>query len=643
MLLSIIIVNYNVKYFLEHCLISVLVAAKNFNAEIIVVDNASSDESVTILQQQFPKVITIANDKNVGFAAANNQALSIAKGNYVLFLNPDMILPEDCLEKTISYLQKNEKVGALGVRLIDGKGIFLPESKRGFPSISTAFYKLSGISSILKKSKTFNQYHLGFLPQNQTNVVDVLPGCFMMMPTFLAKQLGGFSEEYFMYGEDIDLSYCVQKAGFQNIYFAEISAIHYKGESTKKGSLNYVKLFYNAMLIFAKRHLKIGQQKLFSIFINIAIVAKGTLSFIGGLFNKILLPILDALTISSCLWYTKKWWIANIKPDTQYANETVLKFFIAYILIWIISLFFSGGYDTPLRKKNIAWGMGIGVLISVAIYGLLPESMRFSRGITVLGASTSLVCIYVSRYILQLLGRKNVQAENSNGQHIITIANEQQQIEIYNLLQQAGVDKAIVGNVSPLETYTNNMHLGAIQNIQTIANTYQAREIIFAYPSVTFTEIISWMQTLGSNYNYKIHAAGTTSIIGSNSKNTAGDLYATDWHFNITKPSGKRNKRVFDVLVSVALFITYPVGIFIWKRKNILQNCLTTLLGKTTWVGYTNASNNKQLPFIKKSIFSIANQQEQINTNALNLQYARSYTTNLDAKIVWQQLFKNNL
>jgi GT2 family glycosyltransferase len=276
LLLSIIIVNYNVKYFLEQCLLSVSKAVRNIDAEIFVIDNASADGSFEFFQNRFSNVHFIWNKTNVGFAKANNQVLKIAQGKYILFLNPDTIIPEDCFEKCIDFIKKNN--GALGIKMIDGHGNFLKESKRGFPSPFTSFFKLAGFSKLFPGSKTFSKYHLGNLNENENHEVDVLAGAFMMMPKHILNKTGGFDEDFFMYGEDIDLSFRIQKAGFKNYYFAESSIIHFKGESTKKGSLNYVKMFYKAMSVFVKKHYGSKQAGLFSFFIHIAIFSRAALA-----------------------------------------------------------------------------------------------------------------------------------------------------------------------------------------------------------------------------------------------------------------------------------------------------------------------------------------------------------------------------
>jgi GT2 family glycosyltransferase len=253
---------------------------QNIDGEIIVVDNNSSDGSCDLFKNCFSKITFIWNKTNVGFAKANNQALQTAKGDYILFLNPDTIVPEDCLEKCIDFLKTKNNDGALGIKMLDGSGKFLKESKRSFPSPLTSFYKLAGLSKLFPHSKTFSKYHLGNLSENQNHKVDVLAGAFMMIPKQILEKTGGFDEQFFMYGEDIDLSYRIQKAGFSNYYFAESAIVHFKGESTKKGGLNYVKIFYKAMSIFVKKHYGEKQAGLYSFFLNSAIFFRGSLSAI---------------------------------------------------------------------------------------------------------------------------------------------------------------------------------------------------------------------------------------------------------------------------------------------------------------------------------------------------------------------------
>jgi GT2 family glycosyltransferase len=278
MQLSIIIVNYNVKYFLEHCLLSVIKACKNIDAEILVVDNNSTDGSKEYVETKFKTVRFFWNKENVGFGKANNFALPFAKGEHILFLNPDTIVPEDCFTNCLSFFETHKDCGALGVRMIDGAGNFLKESKRSLPTPAAGFFKMIGLAEIFPSSKFFAQYYAGHLPEKENNKVDVLAGAFMMLSKKAIALTNGFDESFFMYGEDIDLSYRIQKAGLQNYYLGNTTIIHFKGESTQKKSANYIEHFYGAIKRFVDKHY--SQQRVKQGLMNIVVNA-------GKLFAKI--------------------------------------------------------------------------------------------------------------------------------------------------------------------------------------------------------------------------------------------------------------------------------------------------------------------------------------------------------------------
>ncbi|HVA98512.1 MAG TPA: glycosyltransferase family 2 protein, partial [Bacteroidia bacterium] len=230
MKLSIIIVNYNVQHFLEQCLYSVRKAVSGIETEIFVVDNNSVDGSLAMLKEKFSEVIRIENKENTGFSKANNQAIRQATGEYILLLNPDTVVEEDTFQKIIAFMDKHQEAGGLGVKMLDGKGNFLAESKRGLPTPWVAFYKIFGLSKLFPKSKKFGKYHLGFLDNDKTNEVDVLSGAFMFLRKKVLDTIGLLDEAFFMYGEDIDISYRITLAGYKNYYFPETRIIHYKGE-----------------------------------------------------------------------------------------------------------------------------------------------------------------------------------------------------------------------------------------------------------------------------------------------------------------------------------------------------------------------------------------------------------------------------
>ncbi len=267
MQLSIIILNYNVRYFLELCVLSVQNAIKDIDAEIIVVDNNSQDDSCGMMKQRFPNVKLIENKENSGFPKGNNIGVSLAQGEYICILNPDTVVAEDTFTKVLAFAKKQKDLGIVGVKLIDGTGNFLPESKRGIPTPFVAFTKITGLYKIFPR--TFGEYYAQHLSENETGKVEILVGAFMLMKRDLYNEIGGFDENCFMYSDDIDLSYMALKKGKSNYYFHETSVVHYKGESTVKDG-TYMRRFQEAMNFFYKKHFQVSI--LFSVFMKMGIV-----------------------------------------------------------------------------------------------------------------------------------------------------------------------------------------------------------------------------------------------------------------------------------------------------------------------------------------------------------------------------------
>ena len=348
MKLSVIIVNYNVKHFLEQCLQSVNKAIKNIDAEVFVVDNNSVDQSVELVKDKFPFAKLIINKENKGFSVANNQAIKVSKGEYVLLLNPDTIVEEDTFENCISFMDSKPNAGAIGVKMVDGKGKFLPESKRSLPTPAVAFYKIFGLSSLFPKSKRFGAYHLSYLPEDEVNEADILAGAYMFMRKEALDKVGLLDETFFMYGEDIDLSYRIIQGGYKNYYFPETRIIHYKGESTKKGSLNYVFLFYKAMIIFAKKHFSGSNALVFTLLINLAIYLRAFLSLTRRLINKIALPLFDYSLILIGMIYLTNYWEINHRyvEGGTYPDIYWQALMPSYIFVWLGIYKLCGVYDT---------------------------------------------------------------------------------------------------------------------------------------------------------------------------------------------------------------------------------------------------------------------------------------------------------
>lgn len=283
MQLSVIIVNYNSGELIGPCIVSVKEAMNRIRGEIIVVDNNSTDGSKESLPQKFTDLRFILNKENLGFAKACNQGFTISSGKYVLFLNPDTTVPENALLSCVSFFETHEEAGAVGVRMISSKGKFLKESKRGFPSPSASFYKLFGFAAIFPNSKTFAKYYQGHLPETAISSVEVLSGAFMMIRADALKKVNGFDEDFFMYGEDIDLSFRIQKAGYKNYYLGNTVITHLKGGSTTYNA-RYVKDFYDAMKLFVRKHYA-DRPVFYRSFLNAGISIRKLIAFAGLIFR----------------------------------------------------------------------------------------------------------------------------------------------------------------------------------------------------------------------------------------------------------------------------------------------------------------------------------------------------------------------
>lgn len=630
-------------YFLEQAILSVKKAIQNIDAEIIVIDNASKDKSVEMMQQKFPDISLIANKENVGFSKANNQGIKIAQGKYVLLLNPDTVVQEDTFEKCIAFMEKHPKAGALGVKMIDGKGNFLPESKRALPTPKIAFFKAFGLSALFPKSPVFGRYHLGHLNENENHEIEVLAGAFMFMKKEVLDKTGGLDETFFMYGEDIDLSYRITLEGYKNYYLADTSIIHYKGESTKKGSLNYVKIFYEAMLIFAKKHFSSSQAKVYSLAIYFAIFLKGTLTLISNFINKISLPFIDFIFAFLGLYFIKDFWAFQIKNGVDYYPPKFTFLVIpAYILIWIFTAYIVGLYDSKFKTKKIFKSVILGTLVIAAIYGFLPENLRFSRAIILMGGAWFGLAVLMVRLLINFVKYRHFSFEIDKPKRIVIVGNGAEAERALNLLKQSVNDVNFLGFIAHKNTTEHQNILGEFYQLEDIASVFNVDEIIFCTEDIPAHKVITTMTNLGERYNYKILPSQSESIIGSDSKNTSGDLYAIDVHLNLAQSRAQTLKRLMDVGVAMLLFFSFPITFWLMKEKvGYLRNILNVFSGKLTWVGYipNTKESTYTLPNIPSSVIhpSIKTniQKDTIIIDKLNLIYAKDYSIENDLLLLF--------
>lgn len=643
--LSVVIVNYNVKYFLEQCLQSVFKATNDIEAEIFVVDNNSVDGSVEMVKEKFPPVKLIANKDNKGFSKANNQAIENSKGEYVLLLNPDTVVEEETFRKVISFMDTHPEAGGLGVHMIDGKGNFLPESKRGLPTPSVAFYKIFGLSALFPKSKIFGKYHLGYLDKNKTHEIEVLSGAFMLLRKSVLEKTGLLDETFFMYGEDIDLSYRIIKAGYKNYYFPETRIIHYKGESTKKSSVNYVIVFYKAMMIFAFKHFSDRNAKIFSFLINTAIWLRAGAAIATRFLQKIFLPLCDGILFFGGMAVIKNYWETSVKA-LNYPSFFMNVVVPLYIVTWIISVYLSGGYDKPIRLSKIVRGILTGTVFILVVYALLPESYRFSRALILFGTAWAAFSSTAWRMLLSMTGNRNFALKTNEKKKVVVVGNTDEGNRVLSLLNMSGANFNFIGFINPAEDLfqQNNRHyyLGSFSQLKEIIDVYDLNEVIFCAKDISAGQIIGQMQSGNrSNIEFKIAPPESLYIIGSNSINDQGDLYLVDINA-INSPVNRRNKRIVDLLVCASTVVLFPLLIFIIKNfSGMFANWLRVFTGKISWVGLAHGylENHAKTVSIKKGVLTpldvLRNVSVDENTiSRLNVLYAKEYSVYSDIRII---------
>jgi hypothetical protein len=439
-----------------------------------------------------------------------------------------------------------------------------------------------------------------------------------------------------MYGEDIDLSYRIILGGYKNYYFHDTRIIHYKGESTKKSSVNYVFVFYRAMVIFAKKHFSSSNASLFSFLINIAIWLRAGMAIVARFVKASALPAFDAAIILAGMYFVKDYYEEKVKLTEQggyFQNELVNLFFPLYTVIWLVSVYFSGGYDKPIRLLRIMRGILVGTGLILIVYSLLPEYYRFSRAMILFGAGLSMISLTFTRIIMHALKLKSMRMDGSTSQRIAIAGSVEECNRVKGLLAQTGIKASFVGFVSIEGENTNPSFLGRFDQLPEIVTIYNIDEVIFCAKDIAAQDIIDRMAALRDEGKtaYKIAPPESLSIIGSNSIDTAGDLYVIDIN-SVSKPVNKRNKRVFDFGTSLLLLSTFPL--LMWAQKKpigYIGNIFSVLFGLKSWVGYAPGKDEPvHLPRLKKGVLNPvqilpAEQRTEEIRRRLNLLYAKDY------------------
>jgi GT2 family glycosyltransferase len=639
--LSVIIVNYNVVHFLEQCLRSVRRASEKISTQIIVVDNHSLDGSVEMVRRKFPEVTLIASEKNLGFSRGNNLGISQATGEYILLLNPDTVVQEDTFVRTLNFMDSHPQAGALGVKMIDGKGRFLPESKRGLPTPEVAFYKMFGLSALFPKSRRFGSYHLSYLDKEQTHEVDVLSGAFMLLRKSVLEQTGLLDETFFMYGEDIDLSYRIQLAGYKNYYFADTSIIHYKGESTKKTSVNYVYVFYKAMAIFARKHYSSRRAQTLSLLINLAIWLRASITLAGNVFRISLLAILDlCLFVGGFLILRQAYFLYSGKSTPELLS---FWFFGGISFLWMLIGWLQSVYDRPISLWRFSKSMVLSGVLALVIYALLPESMRFSRAIVLSGIAWAWLGGMALRGLLSVLWPGRYRLISRRKKRFAVVGTPAHVERVLKLLHSAGFTPGFVARILPSETAELPPDFVAnLGHLEEVCTLFSIDEVIFCADDISSQRIIEQMTLLDRcRLDFKIAPPESLFVIGSNSIHTVGELYFVLNINAISKPASKRNKRLFDIIAATLLLLTLPLWLFFaagFRRR--IANLWQVLWGSKTFVGYDPKGDNiHELPTLKPGLFSPSSALPDVSADEvarLNMLYAKDYGILKDVSLVFR-------
>lgn len=641
---SVVIVNYNVKDFLLQALRSVEAATVRLDAEIIVVDNNSSDDSTAFLIPLFPLVNFIELSENLGFGRANNIGIELARGEYTLLLNPDTIIAEDTVEVMKDYLDNRPEAGIAGCKVINPDGTFQVACRRGFPTPWASFCKLFGLQSLFPHSPLFARYNQTFRNEDETYDVDALIGAFMFCRTRVLRDIGGFDSDFFMYGEDIDLCYRVQAAGWKVVYYPATTVVHFKGESARRSSMNEVRVFYEAMAIFARKHY--GKSRLLLALLRTGIEVRAAWAYIEKRFRATITIVADAIIIESSLLIATK---IRFDKFLYYPAEASPTVFTLPLAIMLCSIAAAGGYS---KKKMLFRSFLMGVLIAFFILSSLTNFFKnyaYSRGILLMLAAFSVTGGFVLRLLWSLYDKT---AGRESDKRIIIVGTSPAAEAIANALRAAETRNAdIVGIViakyeENASTFAGLPIIGRIEYLSKILSDYAIQEVIIAESSLAKYEI---MQLAESSATVKFHVAQEyEDVIIARIVNDIVGIESSIPQVNLQQVRYRMVKRISDILISsFVLTIGAPMVImFANNPKFAFKQLFNVLLSRCSVVGYYDVEGCK--PIVgKPGITGLAHivRPDTLTVQAiirLNDYYAEHYTPALDADIIIKFLFRRN-
>ena len=652
--LSIIIVNYNVKEFLQNLIHSIKKAGTNLSYEIIIVDNASDDGSVELLKDKFPEVKLIANQQNLGFSRANNLGLSIAKGKYLLLLNPDTLVGEDTFEKMISFFESNPEAGLAGCKILNPDGTLQLACRRLFPGPWTSFCKVTGLSSLFPNSKLFARYNLTYLDENQTYEVDAISGSFMMIKREVYENVGGLDEEFFMYGEDLDWCYRIQKSGYKVFYVHNSQIIHYKGESTKRSSLDETKIFYEAMHLFVKKHL--SSSMLVEFILRSAIVFRQVFAFIGRRKLVALSIIFDFIFFNLSIFAADKFY-GNFGHWRGFPSFSYPIIYTIPALIHIAVSSFLGVY----KKDSLSVLKNLGAIVfSFFIISSLTfffNQYAYSRA-TLLITYIILFLILTSwRIILKLFFKVGVKVDDYQHSKTLIVGLNSHAIQIAKKLKSRNTDfHSVVGLIGASnKEIGQNVDgfdvIGSLENIVKVIREKKIGEVIFSSSEVTYNQMMTIVSVCqNENVEFKLIGNDLDFIVGKTSVSILDDIPLIGINYNISNPIQKFSKFIFDYSLGLfVLFFIYPFIYLIVKVKSkqsefesFVLKIPSVLSGKASFVGPKINSENSQLYLGKKGLTGLwyIENAEGGDAEKLDILYAKNQNFWFDLEILGKTLNK---
>lgn len=562
MQLSVIIVNYNVRAFLENALVSVYKALGGITGEVIVVDNASDDGSVEMVRQKFPDVKLFANEHNLGFAAANNIGMKAASGEFILLLNPDTIVQEDTFKVMIDVLDNNEDVGLAGCKILNPDGTLQLACRRSFPTPWIAFTKIIGLSALFPKSRLFSKYNLEYLNPDESYEVDAVSGSFMFLRRSVMDRVGGLDEQFFMYGEDLDWSYRVKREGWKIYYVHSTQIVHYKGQSVRRSDIDEVKLFYEAMRVFVQKYFSRGIVS--DLVLRFGIVVREWAAFLGRAAKPLRATFLDLLLIDASFIAAEFIWFGEFFRFPHYAYQVI---FIVPWLILAITMQSLGVYTTrKLSSARAASSVLIGYVLLSALTFFFKQ-YGFSRMVVVISGSMNLILLpgwrLLARTLLRspehhrksLFGRRTVIVGlDASGQAVL----QKLRARIdggYNIVGFIDLNRKRLGEkVAGVEI------LGSIDNIGKVIEEQRVTEVIFSTNALAYSDILSVIgRSRSRSVNFRLVPSSLEVIIGKTHIDELGDLPLVDIDYSISRPLNKFLKRLFDIVFSFCCVIfIYP-------------------------------------------------------------------------------------